>query len=114
MLIRKSLAKINYVKVDNKVWTDRNLSNGAVRLYGYLASLRTGQEFVDKYILKALDISQRVLTNRKKELKESGLILSDRTGAKSYILYIGSSEYPANKVKENWDKLDAGEGVINE
>jgi len=109
MLIRKSLARECYSKIDNKVWTNTELSDGAIRLYGYLASLRTGQEFVDRYILKSMGISQRVLTNRKKELKNAGLILSDRTGAKSYVLYIGSSDRPASYVKNYWDKIDRGE-----
>ena len=108
MLIRKYLPKGKYTKVDNRVFLNMNISDGAIRLYGYLASLRTGQNFTDGYVTKAMQISQRVLTKRKNELKKEGLIMTDRVGAKNYVLYIGYMGMPASKVKELWDKIDEG------
>jgi len=109
MIIRKSLATDKYSKIDNKVWTNPKLSDGAVRLYGYLASLRNGQNYVDNYLVKALGITQKTLTNRKRELKNEDLILSEQIDKKIYILYIGTSDRPASYVKEYWNKLDQGE-----
>lgn len=84
------------------VFTDPNISDGAVRLYGYLCSLRNGASFSDKYIVKALGISQTVLTRRKKELKDNHLILMDKIGPRIHVVYIGYPGMPAEAVKDRW------------
>lgn len=106
MIIRKALPKDSYTKMDNKVFTDQRLSDGAKVLYGYLASLRTGANFTDDYIVKAMGISKRALANRKKELKQAGLILIDQVSMRIYVIYIGHTRFSAEKVKQTWIEED--------
>lgn len=92
-----------YTKTDKHVFTLPNLSNGAKVLYGYLAGLQSGNNYTDKYLIKALGVSQTVLTTRKKELKDANLILIEKIDMKTYAIYIGWTTMPASKVKEEWD-----------
>lgn len=109
MIIRHSLPNSKFTKMDRYVFANPKLSDGAVRLYGYLCGLRNGASFSDTYIVKALGISERVLYNRKKELKAADLILIEQVNTRFYIIYIGHSSIGAAEVKENWkqeeDKL---------
>ena len=89
--------------IDRHVMT-MNISDGAKVLYAYLVGLRTGANFNDKYILKAMIISQRALTNRKKELKDAGLILMEQITPRIYIIYIGHTRLSALDVKNQWIK----------
>ena len=104
MIIRHSLPSRGFTKVDRNVFTMTQLSDGATRLYGYLCGLRNGANFSDKYILKAMIISQRALTNRKKELKDAGLILMEQITPRIYIIYIGHTKLSALDVKNQWIK----------
>ena len=106
MIIRHSLPTREYTKIDRHVFTQRGLTDGAKVLYGYLCGLRNGASFSDTYIMKALDISQTVLTRRKKELKDADLILVDQLGPRVYVIYIGFSNFPASKVKDSWGSED--------
>ncbi len=103
MFIRHYLPSDNYTKIDRKVFTDRDLSDGAVRLYGYLCSLRNGSNFSDTYIIKALNISSDTLARRKRELKERGLILVEQIMPRCYVIYIGYIGYSAELVKKQWE-----------
>jgi len=109
MIIRKNLPSKNYTKLDNKVFIHPDLSDGAKVLYGYLASLRNGQDYVDAYLMNALQVSQDVITRRKRELKKADLILLDKTGYRTHVIYIGSTQFKASDVKIHWDKIDKGE-----
>ena len=91
-----------YTQVDKYVFTKRGLSDGAKVLHGYLAGLRDADNFSDTYILKALDTSQTVLTRRKKELKDHGLILVDQISPRVYVLYVGNTKESAEHVKLTW------------
>jgi len=102
MHIKKSLPNRSFTKMDNRIFVDPNLSDGAIRLYGFLASLPNGKTIVDKYIMKSMDISQRVLSRRKSELKEAGLIYMEQLAPRVYDLYIGYPDMPAKKVREHW------------
>lgn len=104
MIIRHKILEhwAGYTKFDRKVFTKRGLSDGAKVLYGYLAGMRSGANYTDKYVLTALSISQAVLTRRKKELKDANLILMDRLDLRTYALYVGRSGMPAAKVKDEW------------
>ena len=104
-IIRKGLPKDDYTKFDNKVFLVDGLSDGAKVLYGYMASMRTGDDFSDTFFMKGLHLSRKTLYRRKKELTESGLIHVDRVGLKSYILYIGYTHVSAIMVKANWDYI---------
>ena len=106
MIIRHSLPSKAYTKVDRNVFTDMRLSDGACRLYGFLCSLRNGANFTDAYILKAMQVSQTVLTRRKKALKDSDLILIDQVSPKLYVVYIGYTSMPATVVKKQWVNED--------
>ena len=109
MIIRHTLPVKKYTKVDRRVFENRELTDGACRLYGYLCGLRNGANFSATYIMIALGWSDTMYKRRKRELTASGLVLIDRVGPKSYICYIGYSDYPANKVKQHWiDNEDAG------
>lgn len=102
MIIRHNLPIRNFTKIHRSVFTNPELTDGAVRLYSYLCSLRNGADFSDKYIIKAMGISQNVLSRRKKELKEHGLILMDQVSPRIYIIYIGYPGQPASVVKSTW------------
>ena len=102
MHIKKSLPSTSYTKVDNAIWANPTLSDGAKVLYGFLASLPNGKTIYDGYLVKCLGIAPRTLTNRKKELKDAGLILMDRLAPNVYDLYVGSLQLNANQVKNIW------------
>jgi hypothetical protein len=104
MIIRHNLPNKAFTKLDRHVFTNRWLSDGAVRLYGYLCGLRNGANFSDKYIIQALAITQRTLTSRKKELKDQKLILVDQVGPRIYVIYIGHSKMSAATVRAQWKK----------
>jgi len=103
MIIRHSLPNKAYTKLDRRVFTNPKLTDGAVRLYGYLCGLRNGADFSDKYIVTALNISQAVLTRRKKELKDSNLILVEQISPRVFVIYIGYTNFPASDVKSRWE-----------
>ena len=105
MIIRHDIAKSvrgSYTKVDRYVFTNRKLSDGAKVLYGYLAGLKSGSNFSDTYILKALGISKAVLYRRKKELTETDLILMEKLDLRTYAIYVGWTKVPASQVKQEW------------
>ena len=58
MIHRKVAPVVNYSKVDNNLWVDHRISDGARTLLGYINSLRMGANFTDTYIMKALKISK--------------------------------------------------------
>ena len=95
MIIRTKGIYSGYAKVDNQIAMTRNISDGAFRLYAYFIALKNGDNFVDKFIMKGLGISQATLTKRKKELKDAGLIASERLASREYILWVGDSQMPA-------------------
>lgn len=111
MLIRTGDIFNGYTKVDKQVFTNPYLTNGAKVLYGYLSGLKSGQNFSDKYIMKALGISQQILTKRKKELKEQNLIMVKRIAARIYVMYIGNSKMSVHATERRWDEI---EDVVDE
>ena len=102
MIIRHNLPTRRFTRLDRAVFTNKELSDGAVRLYAYLCSLRNGANFSDTYIMVALGLSRRALGNRKKELKEHKLLLTEQIGSRVYVAYIGYSRMTAEEVKDNW------------
>ena len=108
-LIRKYLAKKNYTNVDNNVTliSKSELSDGACRLYMYLASFQNGRRITDSYILKVLDMGESSLKKYKAQLRKLDLIVVYKIVGKEYDMYIGSTQIPASKVKEYWDELDS-------
>ena len=102
MIIRHSSPINSFTKLDRRVFANPNISDGAIRLYGYMCGLKNGANFTDKYIIKAMNISQTVLTRRKKELKDNDLILIDQIAPRVYVVYIGYTNMPARDVKEWW------------
>lgn len=113
MIIRSLAPNYAFTRVDRRVFTNPKLSDGAKVLYGYLIGLKSGQNFSDKYIMKALDISKVVLARRKKELKEQDLILVEQVTARLYFIYIGFTDYPASKVKAHWLSEEDTEEVVS-
>jgi hypothetical protein len=104
MIIKKSLPHVGYAKISNSIFTNTVLSHGAVRLYGYLASLPNGKTFIDKDIMKAIGVSQPMLTRWKRELKDQDLILLVMLAPRIYDLYIGHPELSAGSVKRRWEE----------
>lgn len=104
MIIRHRLPYKSFTKIDRYVFADRDLSDGAKVLYGYMCGLRNGANFSDKYIQAALDLSQPVLARRKRELTKAGLIMVEQISARIYVIYIGFKGYPAEQVKTDWEK----------
>ena len=111
MIIRHEipLQRSHYTKIDRYVFTDRRLTDGAKVLYGYVAGLKSGSNFSDKYIMKALAVSKAVLYRRKRELIDTGLILIDKIDMRTYVLYVGFSTCSAEQVKAQWIAEDDGE-----
>lgn len=107
MIIRHDLPSRNFTRIDRYVVTDTKLSDGAVRLYSFLCGLRNGADYTDAYLIKVLDISQTIVTRRKKELKDAGLILIDQITPRLYVIYIGHSKLSARKVKARWKEEEA-------
>lgn len=107
MIIRHNLPNRKFTRIDRYVFTNMTLSDGAVRLYGFLCGLRNGANFTDAYIISAMHISQAVVTRRKGELKKAGLILIDQITPRLYVIYIGHSKLSANSVKESWKEEEA-------
>lgn len=105
-IIRKGLpnnTRGNYTKYDNKVFMIKGMSDGAKVVYGFLASLKSGEEFNDVFVCNGLGIKQRTLTRRKQELRDAGLIYMVQTGLKSYVMYIGYVGFNAIDVKRHWE-----------
>lgn len=106
MHIKKSLPRDNFTKMSNTIFTHSGISDGAKVLYGFLSSLPNGKTIHDGYLIKTLGLSSAVLTRRKKELKDSGLILMEPLAPRVFDLYIGYPGMPASRVKELWDRED--------
>ena len=105
IIIRDPISKC-FTKVDKYVFTvpSNRLTDGAKVLYGYFSGLPTGRAYSDKYLMKALGISQGTLTRRKKELKDMDLILTIQLGPKVYMMFVGRLDHPASLVKMHWEK----------
>lgn len=102
MIIRHNLPSKKFTKLDRRVFANKDISDGAVRLYGYLCGLRNGANFSDTYIKIALGLSQTVLYRRKKELTEADLLLVDQISPRVYVAYLGYSSFGATQVKAMW------------
>ena len=108
MYIKRAPIEKPFTQIDRRVFENPNLSDGAVRLYGYLVGLRPGIDFTDGYLMKALHLSRRAIANRKKELKDADLITIDQIGPRIYMMYMGHTGNPASKVKAWWDEERSG------
>jgi len=106
MIVRSMCPTKSFTRVDRRVFTMPNLSDGAKVLYGYLIGLKSGQNFSDVYISKALGISKVVLSRRKRELKNYDLILVEQISARLYFIYIGFTDYPASAVRDRWISME--------
>lgn len=104
MHIKKGLPHDNYTKISNLIIRDARISDGAVRLYCFIASLPNGKTIHDGYLARSLDVSQRTITTRKNELKALGLIHMEQLAPRVFDLYVGYPNMPAVRVKEKWDR----------
>ena len=103
MFIRCELPKEYYMKFDRNIFLDHRLSDGAVRLYGYLAGHRNSDEVTDEYIRQKMNLSKAVLARRKKELKDVDLLIVEQIHPRVYMAYVGNSVRGATAVKKYWD-----------
>ena len=104
MIVVKGLIHNKFTKVETAVFTDRSLSDGAKVLYAYLSGINTNKQYSDSYFIKALGISSDTLARRKRELKRVGLIMVGQISSRVYTLFIGTTNYPAIKVKTDWER----------
>ncbi len=104
-IVRKGLPKGGFTKIDNLVFLVDGLSDGAKVLYGYMATLRTGADYHEDRFTEKLRIAKSTYKKRKSELVKAGLIFSERIGVNNWVLYIGSTQISAAKVKEHWDYI---------
>ena len=104
MHIKKGLPSESYTKIDNRLWARTDISDGALRLYGFIASLPNGKVITDAYIIKSLGWSQRTVSSKKKELKDANLLLMVRLSAKVHDLYLGYSKFTAEQVRAMWEE----------
>ncbi len=102
MLVKKGLPFTNFTKIDNNIIEMLEVSDGAFRLYSWLAAQPDGATIDDIVLQKRLKLSRAVITRRKKELKDVNLILLDRVGPNLYNMYVGCSDKFAHRVKEEW------------
>jgi hypothetical protein len=105
IIIRDPISR-SFTKVDKHVFTKRGLTDGAKVLYGYFSGLPAGRTYNDGYLMKALDVSQKTLTRRKKELKDLDLILTIQLGPTVYMMFVGRLDHPASLVKSNWEQAN--------
>lgn len=98
----------NFSKVDNAIWGSDVSSNAKV-LYGFLCSVRNGKDVTDAYISKGTGLSTRTVHRAKAELVEAGFIVAERTGARSYVTYVGYSKCKPSDVKRYWEHVEDGE-----
>lgn len=109
MFIHRSLPNKYFTRCDNNLITESKLSDGAFRLYMYLALLQGGANYTDSYLMKVLRLSRRAVANRKKELKDLDLLIVDQIAPRTYQAYLGFTGVPATEVrrilKEKQDKV---------
>jgi len=106
MFIRHKNPSEAWVKFDKAVMTRYDLTDGAKVLYAYLSGVDNGAAYVDTYLCKALNCSQRVLTRRRTELRSAGLLLVEQIQPRIWVCYVGNSKVTADKVKKNWKPSD--------
>lgn len=100
-ILSKKLPNSNFTRIFGGIHRAK-LSHRALLLYLLLAERPAGRDYTDKYLMKALDITNCTLGNAKKELKEKDLLYVHRTGPKSYVMFIGYPEWPASKLFEEY------------
>lgn len=103
MHIKKGMPHENFTKIHNSIWVDNTISDGALRLYGFIASLPNGKVITDNYINKCLGWSQRTTTSKKRELKEANLLLLVQIAPRVHDLYLGHPKFTAAQVKALWE-----------
>jgi hypothetical protein len=106
MIIRHSLPKIRWTKIDRNVFT-LEMSAGSKVLYGYLCGLRNGAAYTDINLIRELRISQTTLTKQKRELKNQLLLLTEQVLPRVFVAYIGHTEKTAQEVKDEWKEEDS-------
>lgn len=99
--------RTSFGKFPNDLPIDKRLSDGAKVLYMYLVTLRSTLEYSDKFICLALDISQSMLSRRKKELRDVGLICSKQDGIRKHKCFIGFYDCPADTVEAKLKEQEA-------
>lgn len=103
MHIKKGLPNESFTKIDNLIWSRKDISDGALRLYGFIASLPNGKVITDAYIIACLGWSQRTVTNKKNELKKANLLLMVKISSRVHDLYLGHCKFSAEQVKAMWE-----------
>ena len=93
-----------WTKIDNSVLTNRNISDGAARLYMYLAGYNPAKPINDNYLLLAMNTSKATLARRKAELYAEDLISTVQLAPRVHIIFVGTSGNPASKVAREWER----------
>lgn len=106
MIIRHSLPKQQWTKIDRNVFT-LDISSGAKVLYGYLCGLRNGAAYTDINLIRELRMSQTTLTKQKRELKNEHLLFTEQVLPRVFVAYIGHTGKTAYEVKNEWKAEDS-------
>ena len=94
------MPNISYTKIDNNITRVKELSDGAVRYYVFVAGLPNGKNITDTYVAKALSWSVRKVQMVKKELSKYDLILTETIHRGLHYIYVGNTKVGASTVKE--------------
>lgn len=87
------------------IFTDKDISYGALIIYIYIAQFAQGYNFQKKLAANHLNISERVLTERMRELSKKDYILIDKDQGYEK-LYVSVGDIPASAVKASWTEKE--------
>ncbi len=113
MTVYSSMAKKNYTRFDNDVLRihRKDLKDGAKVLYVFIGSMPNGKTISYGYIAKSLGYARETIKSYIRQLKELDLLCMERTGAKDYNCFIGSTYLGASSVKEYWRELTEADAL---
>lgn len=106
MFIHRIIPPRNHTRIDNHLIYDIELSDGAFRLYVFLFGLHASTNYTDGYLMKAMGLSRRSIANRRKELKDRGLLITEQIAPRVYHAYLGTGKLTAKQVKSIVKKND--------
>jgi len=106
MFIHRIIPPRNHTRIDNKLIYDSELSDGAFRLYVFLFGLHSSTNYTDGYLMKAMGLSRRSVANRRRELKDKNLLLTEQIAPRIYHAYLGTGTLTASDVKKIMHKQD--------
>lgn len=96
--------KNNFILFPRPIIRNPRLSEMSKMLYAHMADNQNGRVLSDAYFAKVMEVSTKTIERLKRELKEEGVLVVVRTGAKSYSGYIAATAAEAIQVKNHWER----------